>query len=76
MQNKVVKAALDGKMPVYSYNGGTFDADDLTSPAIHLIDGGERICRHHAVGECCLLLEVLNPHNTFSLYIMGMIESI
>ncbi len=40
VQNKVVKAALDGKMPVYSYNGGTFDADDLTSPAIHLIDGG------------------------------------
>ena len=40
VQNKVITAALDGKMPVYSYNGGTFDADDLTSPAIHLIDGG------------------------------------
>ncbi len=40
VQNKVVKAALDGKMPVYSYNGGTFDADDLTSPAIHLINSG------------------------------------
>lgn len=40
VQNKVVAAALDGKMPVYSYNGGTFDADDLTSPAIHLINSG------------------------------------
>lgn len=40
VQNKVVKAALDGKMPVYSYNGGTFDADDFTSPAIHLINSG------------------------------------
>lgn len=40
VQNKVVAAALDGKMPVYSHNGGTFDADDLTSPAIHLISSG------------------------------------
>lgn len=40
VQNKVVTAALDGKMPVYSYNGGTFDADDLTSPAIHMINSG------------------------------------
>lgn len=40
VQNKVVAAALDGKMPVYSHNGGTFDADDLTSPAIHLINSG------------------------------------
>lgn len=40
VQNKVVAAALNGKMPVYSYNGGTFDADDLTSPAIHLINSG------------------------------------
>ena len=40
VQNKVITAALDGKMPVYSYNGGTFDADDLTSPAIHLINSG------------------------------------
>lgn len=40
VQNKVVAAALDGKMPVYSYNGGTFDADDLTSPAIHFISSG------------------------------------
>ena len=40
VQNKVVAAALNEKMPVYSYNGGTFDADDLTSPAIHLINSG------------------------------------
>lgn len=40
VQNKMVAAALNGKMPVYSYNGGTFDADDLTSPAIHLINSG------------------------------------
>ena len=40
VQNKVITAALDGKMPVYSYNGGTFDANDLTSPAIHLINSG------------------------------------
>lgn len=40
VQNKVITAALDGKMPVYSHNGGTFDADDFISPAIHLINSG------------------------------------
>lgn len=40
VQNKVITAALNGKMPVYSYNSGTFDADDFTLPAIHLINSG------------------------------------
>ena len=40
VQNKVVAAALNGKMPVYSHNGGTFDADDFILPAIHLINSG------------------------------------
>ena len=40
VQNKVVAAALDGKMPVYSHNGGTFDADDFILPAIHFISSG------------------------------------